>query len=156
MTVTPRPSDKYIPYYIVLFFIVLTFVFGSFVYLAKTTHSGVVTDAAYEKGLHYNQIIEKAAVQEALGFASTIEKTGGNIVFTLRDKQGAGVSRADVRITFFRPAHEGIDFSLPMAEDRAGVYTAAYTLPEKGMWELRVLAKTKSGPYQATKRIVFD
>jgi nitrogen fixation protein FixH len=156
MTATPRPSDKYIPWYIVLFFALQAALFAWFIYIAQTTHTGVVTEEPYKKGLSYNKTIEKAAAQDALGFISSITQKSDKIVFTLHDRHGAGISGAKATLSFFRPAHDGIDFTLPMTDIGDGVYEAAYSLPEKGLWELRIHAKTGGTPYQASKRMVLE
>jgi len=57
-------KDKLIPWYFVIFFLVLFIVDGIFVYLATSTHTGVVTENAYEKGLRYNEVIERARAAE--------------------------------------------------------------------------------------------
>lgn len=39
-----KPSDKYIPYYFVAFFVVLTIALGSFTYIAVQSHKTVVME----------------------------------------------------------------------------------------------------------------
>lgn len=63
---TPRKSDKWIPWYFVLVFLVVVCVNGFFVYTAVTTHTGLVTKSPYEKGLSYNKKIAEARRQENL------------------------------------------------------------------------------------------
>ena len=59
--------DRIIPLYFVAFFVFIAIMDGIFVYLATTTHSGVVTENAYQKGLNYNQYITAYDQQEMLG-----------------------------------------------------------------------------------------
>jgi nitrogen fixation protein FixH len=152
----PRPSDKYIPWYIVLFFVVLTGVFGGFAYIANKTYTGVVTDEAYTKGLEYNSVIKKAEKQDNLGFSSTLEHKNGKIIFTLKDKQGQGVAAGKVKLFLFRPVQDGSDYSQEMSKTASGTYTATVTPPQKGQWEVRVHADTAQGSYQTAQRIVFE
>lgn len=152
----PRPSDKYIPWYIVLFFVVLTFVFGGFAYIAEKTYTGVVTDEAYTKGLDYNSVIKKAEKQDSLGFSSAIEHQHGQIIFTLKDKQGQGVTAGKVKLFLYRPVQDGSDYSQDMNAAEQGVYTATVTPPQKGQWEVRIHADTAEGSYQTSQRIVFE
>jgi len=56
--------DRIIPLYFVAFFVVIAIFDGIFVYLATSTHSGVVTENAYQKGLNYNQYIDAYNQQE--------------------------------------------------------------------------------------------
>ena len=152
---TPRPSDRFIPWYIVLFFVAQTILFAWFVTIVEKTYTGVVTDQAYEKGLAYNSTIEKARVQDNLGLSSTVTRTGDKISFSLRDKGGQFIPGADVTLTLFRPVHAGVDVSMPMKEIK-DAYVADVRPPEAGLWEVRILAKTPKGHYQTSERVVFE
>lgn len=152
----PRPSDKFIPWLIVLFFVVLTGVFGGFAYIACKTHPGVVTEQAYEKGLAYDTTIQKAKEQEKMGLTPIIAKKGGTLSFRLTDAQGRAVPLKNTRIWFYRPARAGEDFSADMKRASGTEYTSDATPPEKGQWEVRIHTETDKGPYQATKRFVFE
>ena len=155
MASAPHPSDKFIPWYIVLFFVVLTFVFGGFAYVAKTTHTGLVTDEAYEKGLAYNSTIEKAAAQDALGYVSDIGFKDNIIYFSLVDATAQPITNAHVKLWLYRPVHDGDDVRLDMTEVSKGQYKATIAPPEQGMWEIRIHAATPAGDYQASKRVVL-
>lgn len=150
-----RSSDRLIPWYIVLFFVVLTFVFAGFTYIAQKTHTGLVTDQAYEKGLAYNRTIENARAQDALGLISVIEYKNGKVLFNLKDRNGQIVADAKVTAVFFRPVHDGMDMSVDMTA-RDGIYSALISLPERGLWEVRVHAVTPAGDYQSSRRIVIE
>ena len=57
------PKDKYILFAFLAFFGVIFVVDGIFITTALRTHRGVVTEQAYEKGLHYNQTLNEAKDQ---------------------------------------------------------------------------------------------
>lgn len=153
----PRPSDKWIPWYIVLFFVFLSFVFGGFAYIAQKTHTGVVTDDAYKKGLAYNNVIEKAKHQDTLGYVADISmSTDGIVRFRLTEKNGVPVDIKHVAIWFFRPTQAKADVHGVMKPAADGGYQISAALPARGLWEVRILAKTASGHYQAAKRIVIE
>lgn len=154
-TTGPRPSDRFIPWCIVAFFVAQALLFAWFTYVAKTTYTGLVTEQAYEKGLAYNRTIEKADAQAALGLNSRIEYSNGQVVFSLRDRDERPVSGAKVTGVFFRPVHDGMDVSFEMKED-SEAYRAAISPPEKGLWEVRLRAVTVQGEYQASQRIVVE
>lgn len=154
--VLPRPSDKWIPWYIVLFFVVLSFVFGGFAYVALKTHTGTVTDNAYKKGLAYNGTIEKDRQQAALGYKAGLVRAGDVLSFTLTDKTGAPVEISSAAIWFFRPTDAKGDLRAEMTAADAGRFEYAAAPPAPGLWELRILAQTAAGPYQYTKRMVFE
>lgn len=151
----PHPSDKLIPWYIVLFFVLQAMLFGWFMHVAHVSYTGLVTDQAYEKGLAYNTLIEESRAQDKLDFTSTVTKQGESIIFTLKDRKGADVRADSVIITFFRPAHAGVDFTREMTAQDNG-YAAPVTVPEKGLWELRIHAITPRGHYKTMKRMVLE
>ncbi len=151
----PRPSDKWIPWSIVLFFVMLTVFFGWFYHIASSSFTGVVTDGAYEKGLQYNNVIAAVEAQEERGWSSTFLKKDGGIYFSLKDKNGEAVSGASVHLWLIRPVHDGIDQHMEMTETTPGVYFSPVQLPERGLWEVRVDAEKQGQGYQTSKRVEF-
>jgi nitrogen fixation protein FixH len=151
-TQQPRPSDRLIPWYIVLFFVAQTVTFAFFTYIAKTTYTGLVTEQAYEKGLAYNSTLMKAEAQEALGYSSKISYSDGKITFLLKDRNSKSITDAKVTGVLFRPVRDGMDMDFDM-KIHNGFYSAQVTLPAPGLWEIRVHAVTSLGTYQASKRI---
>jgi nitrogen fixation protein FixH len=152
----PRPSDKWIPWYIVLFFVVLSFVFGGFTYVALKTHTGLVTDNAYKKGIAYNETINKDKQQKALGYKAHLARPAGTVVFTLADKAGAPVEISSASIWLFRPTNAKGDVRAEMTAAGAGRFEYKAAPPAAGLWEVRILAETAAGPYQYAKRMVFE
>ncbi len=65
-------SRSFIPYLFITIFILIIIVNAFFFYLANRTMVGVITEDAYEKGLHYNQVIEMESEQQASGFIGMI------------------------------------------------------------------------------------
>ena len=151
----PRPSDRFIPWYIVLFFVVQTGFFAWFYHIAASTFTGMVTDRAYEKGLQYNQVIAKYNAQEKLGWTSEITRKGNGIQLILKDARGNLLSGAKVRLWLVRPVHDGVDQHLEMQEMATGDYFSPLALPEKGIWEARIEAESQGHTYQSAKRMEF-
>ncbi|MBY0427694.1 MAG: FixH family protein, partial [Alphaproteobacteria bacterium] len=113
-TVEPirKPIDKYIPWFFVVFFLVLSCLMGWFAWLANSTDRGVVSTHAYENGIAYNHILEKQRAQDALGWDGqlTIDKTAtspAHADFVLLDKQHAPIKDAQVQLTLIRPTQGG-------------------------------------------------
>ncbi|MBV1901885.1 MAG: FixH family protein, partial [Kordiimonadaceae bacterium] len=104
----PRKSDKYIPWYFVAFFAVLFIWDGFFVYTATSTHTGVVEDNTYNRGLNYNETIAAADTQAALDWQSEITfSPKGILSFKLEKNDGTAVRSANVKAQFFRPTQAG-------------------------------------------------
>ena len=145
-------------WYFVAFFGFIAAVNTVMVTLAIRTHSGIVTDHPYEKGLAYNRVVEAEKKQQELGWKSVIElrhsRAGGNklvLYFELKDKAGAIISPDKATATITRPTQSGMDFTLELK----GAETAV-EFPAKGVWEVRVDAQHGSVHYQQSRRIVVQ
>jgi nitrogen fixation protein FixH len=151
----PRPSDRFIPWYITSFFVVQFALFGWFYHVASSSYTGVVTDQAYEKGLHYNQTIAKVRQQEQLGWSAVMARNGGAIEFILHDRAHKPLTGAIVSLWLIRPVHGGEDQQQEMKEVKPGVYSAIPAAPEKGLWEVRIEARKDGHSYQISRRMEF-
>lgn len=155
MNTGPRPSDRFIPWYIVLFFVLQTIFFLWLYHIAASTYTGLVTDKAYEKGLQYNQVIAQASAQAELNWTAKIDPKADGLQLTVQDAQGHPISGAHVRLWLIRPVHDGVDQKLDMPETSPGHYFSHVAVPEKGLWEARIIVKKDSLSYQASRRMEF-
>ncbi|WP_262690368.1 FixH family protein [Kordiimonas aestuarii] len=150
-----RESDRLIPWYIVAFFVVVAILDGIFVYIATSTHTGVITEQAYDKGLAYNDTVAAAEAQHALGWrGEIILRDRRELCFILRDKDGTLLKGAAVKAVFTRPTQDGMDFGVELLEGADGAYRAAIDLPALGLWDVRVFALEGERDFQAHKRLV--
>jgi nitrogen fixation protein FixH len=148
--------DRMIPWYFVMFFVGLAVVDGVLVTLAVRTQTGVVTDHAYEKGLAYNEVVDAAAAQAALGWKGAIEfvpsaGNAGTLRLKLSDTSGKLLTLDSATATIIRPTQAGQDFEVTLSNGEAPV-----TFPEAGQWEVRIFANVGGTPYQQSKRIVVE
>ncbi|MCC7260727.1 MAG: FixH family protein [Alphaproteobacteria bacterium] len=154
MSSTMQSRDKWIPRYFVLFFAFIALVNGVMVWLAVNTHTGLVTEHPYEKGLAYNQVVNAEQAQEALGWGGNIAFDKHMLTFTLLDRTGAAVAADRVTAHFMRPTQEGMDFDVTLSPVADGMWQAEVTPPHNGLWEVRVYAEQGSNRFQQAKRIV--
>lgn len=147
--------------YFIIFFLVLVAVQAVLITLATRTHRGLVTDHPYEKGLAYNEVVQAAAQQEALGWKDELTFSNGKtsqgvLRFLLRDASGVLLKPQSVTVQAMRPTQEGMDFTADMALDPSGKAQANVTFPVTGLWDLRVIATVDGQPYQQSKRVVVE
>ncbi|MFC4349477.1 FixH family protein [Kordiimonas lipolytica] len=148
-------SSRWIPWSIVGFFVVLAILDGIFVYLATSTHPGVVTEHAYEEGLRYNETVAAAEKQDALGWQTELDLVAGSsLMLTLSDAESRFIDGASVRAEISRPTQAGMDFELNLEQSGAGTYEAAVSFPEPGQWEVRIFVEWQQKQYQQAKRVV--
>lgn len=154
-----KKSDKYIPYYIVLFFIVIGAVDAVFVSVALRTHTGVVTEGAYEKGLAYNDVLDQAAAQSKLHWTSNMSLTKNQSLFILQihDKNKKLIPDAEGRLEIFRPTQDGYDFETSLTfNPETNRYEAPLKFPLKGQWEIRAHLWRGNDNYNRAKRFVIQ
>jgi len=149
-----KKSDKWIPWYFVAFFVVLAILDGIFVYIATSTHTGLVTDNAYKKGLAYNQTIENYEAQKQLGWQTDIKLEQQDLTFAIKDAKGNAIEDADVVAHISRVTQAGHDFDVSLQYAENGIYKNNVDFPMKGQWDVSVVVKWKQEQYQQSKRII--
>lgn len=155
----PRPSDKWIPWYFVLFFVVIAAVNAVFVTLALKSFNGVTQENAYEKGLAYNEVLAARRAQDALGWRAEISAdvtgpTSAALQVRLRDAEGAPLSGAIAEAALIRPTSAGQDFIRPLTETApAGTYAAPVEFPLPGQWDVQLRVQHDGQEYRQTQRI---
>lgn len=152
----PQKKDKWIPWYFVGFFVVLFILDGIFVTLALTTHRGVVTESSYDKGLRYNETVQKAEAQQALQWISSVSIEETNLRYTLKGSDNQAIKNANVTAHFSRPTQAGDDFSIALDEVEAGTYSKHIDFPAKGQWDVTLLTEINGLSHQKRKRIVIQ
>ena len=156
----PRPSDRWIPWYLVAFFVALISALVPMCLVAVRTNPGVVTENAYEKGLAYNAIIAAAEKQKALGWHGDLivhpEASADQIQveFVLMDTENRPIKDAEVRCVLVRPMDGTMDKNVAMLAVAEGHYAAAIPVTARGLWEARISVLRGDDHYQMSKRIV--
>ena len=130
------------------FFLTFASVDAYFVYRAVNTHAGVVTENAYEKGLAYNETLEKAREQAALNIESSAAYEDGQLKLYLPN-----VYDAEVSAIFMRPTHKGHDLTQELIYNDNGYYEATVNVPLKGLWRAQIEAKWQNKETQQTQTI---
>lgn len=136
------------------FFSVFIIVDGFFWYLASESHTGLVTEQPYEKGLAYNDTVAASDEQSALGWSSKIKLVSSDVVVTLTDRDGAAITGARLEVAFTRPTVEGYDFSALLRSDEDGVYKSTVEFPLDGQWDVRIFVTWNQQQYQRSTRLM--
>ena len=132
-------KGKIVFWSLVTFFAVFSTVDAFFVYKAMTTHTGVITENAYEEGLAYNQVIEQAREQKDMNVSATYQE--GVLTVDLKDQTHAPVIGAVVTVDIVRNIHEDHDFQVLLQHKGDGLYQKKLSLPLKGIWTANIEAK---------------
>ena len=113
--------------------------------VGESKFSGTVPHDFQEKEALFNAYLEKRKSQQARGWQ--VRKgwmqqavAGRPAVFqvAIEDRAGNPVTRARISGQFLRPADSNLDQAFTMQETGAGLYQVRLTLPEPGLWSLRM------------------
>ncbi|MEQ1652397.1 MAG: FixH family protein [Hyphomicrobium sp.] len=156
----PRPSDRFIPWYFVAFFVGLTLILGVFTWVAVHGYSGLVAVHAYEDGVAYNKILRTATAQQALGWHAVFDvipttDTNVDVVYTLQDADGRAIDDAQVKIIFKRPTMSKFDQTVVLQHRTNGHYTATLDLSVHGVWDVYGVAMVQGHEFQTLRRVVM-
>mgnify|MGYP006442289009 CR=1 FL=1 len=158
----PVTSSKKPLWIIIAGFSIVLIANGFLVYYALNTWTGLETEQHYAKGLAYNNNLDAAKRQQALEWHDEmeIEFTGSSIPVTglahvkFSDKAGNPLTDLTVKILATRPTHDGFDQEFFVLHEGNGRYRVPFSLPLKGQWEFRILARRGKDDYQRVERIV--
>lgn len=155
-TTGPRPSDKWIPWYFVLFFVVIFIANGFLIYFAVSSQPGVIEEHHYEIGLDYDSRLAKERAEEALGWQVGAAWDGLVFAVDALDKDGQALSDAAVTVEMVRPVREGHDFEEILPMQVAGRYAAAIDFPLPGLWEAYIYVTRGEDRYHMRKVLVVQ
>jgi nitrogen fixation protein FixH len=133
-TASPKPfTGRHMLAVLLGFFGIVIAVNIALAMLAVDTWTGLVVENAYVASQHFNEDLEKAHEQQALGWHSTLAYTAGTLHFAIAGANNAPLPGMTVAVTLQRPTHEGEDRRLALTPAASGGYERAVRLP-KGTW----------------------
>jgi nitrogen fixation protein FixH len=140
------------------FFAAVFVVNGAMIYSALSTHTGLVANEPYRKGLHYNERIAADERQARLGWTDAIDiGREGRVGVAIADAGGRPVSGLKVEVVLGRPSTNRLDVRLTLAEAAPGRYEARTAPMLEGAWlvglEARADAKAEDPVYRARRRL---
>ena len=133
------------------------------VYLGNRSWTGLTTDRAYDKGVNYNEVIDQAEQQAALGWAirfDPIVETGrdGDMISVrlaadIAGKDGTMLADLKVSARLVRPTSEGHDREVAFSTVDGRHFVADAEFPLRGNWDVYLTAANPQGTYQIRHRI---
>jgi nitrogen fixation protein FixH len=154
----PKRRALWIPAIFVGLMLLVVAVNGTLIYFATHTFSGLDTDHAYQEGLDYNKTIAAAAASAALGWHAEVTTTptalGDRLTLRLTDKSGQPVDGLKVTAHLVRPVSTAFDQVVELEPaSGGGQYQADVSLPARGKWEIRLVARGNGPEWQQTANV---
>jgi nitrogen fixation protein FixH len=141
----PGLSGRHVLRLIVGFFATVFAVNGWFLYAALSTHTGLVAQEPYRKGLAYNERIAASERQEQLGWKADVAIAEARLEVRLSDTAEAPVTGRFVAAVFGRPSTERFDRAITLTEAAPGVYVSAPLQIDGGTWVASVDVRALPG-----------
>lgn len=143
-----KSDGRLIFMYFAAFFGLIIVVNAIFIYMALYTHSGVVTQQPYEKGLAFNETLEKAKAQPELEHHVSYED--GILRWALP------MENASVTAHIVRPVQDGHDFDMRLKHMGGGVYEANPIMPLPGVWTAKLKATWNNTIFQTSQNFIAE
>ena len=142
------------------FFAIVFAVNGVMLTMALKTHSGIVANEPYRKGLKYNERIAADALQAELGWSGEIAVSpdARRLVVTLTGKSGEAIDGMRVRAEVARPSTTQGEVRLDLEPKGPGRYEGALPEIDNGAYIANVSVAAARGSeaevvYRARRRL---
>lgn len=136
-------TGRHVLYGLIAFFGLIFAVNGVFLYQALSTHTGVVANEPYRKGLAYNDRIAADLVQTGSGWTDGIALSEGadRLEFKLTDRDSRPVTGLAVTARIGRPSTVAHDRQYDLRETAPGRYAASFDRLDTGTWQADIEAR---------------
>jgi nitrogen fixation protein FixH len=134
-TAMKQLTGRHVLFALLGFFGVMLIANGFFIYFALSTYQGLDNPNAYERGVNYNQRIEAAEKQAALGWShQVVAGDVGKLQVIIRDRTGQPVTGLIVSGEIRRAVGEDAGLPLKLESAGDGSYRAGVAEAEAGNW----------------------
>jgi nitrogen fixation protein FixH len=125
-----------------------------FIYAALKSNPGQATLDNFDTSNRYDQVLDRAAKQAALGWSVAATLQGNAPTLELTDNVGHRLHNATITGIAQRPLGPVKPLALTFHEGEDGLYRAAAALDQPGQWELRLQVVQNSESFTATRRVL--
>jgi len=151
-----RPSRFSVsPWLFVAGFVLVIAVNGVMIWFAVSSFSGLYSDHARDRGLHYNQVMTEQRDRDALGWTieTSWQPNSHRLGLTVKDVSGQPLVGAAVAIALVRPAERRAPVEVAMEPIGEGSFAGIVDLPARGNWDADVVVDAGDHRFAITKRL---
>ena len=145
----------HIPWLFVAGFGVVIAVNSVLIWLAVGSFSGLYSDHARERGVHYNQVMAEQRSRDALGWSvvPSWQAEGGVLGLKVSDAAGKPLPGAVASIELIRPAERRAPIDVALSDLGNGRFAGRVALPERGNWDADIVIEAGGHRFALTKRL---
>ena len=151
-------SFSFIPWLFVAGFAIVIAVNGIMMWLAIGSFSGLYSDHARERGVHYNQVMAEQRSRDALGWTvvPSWQADGGVLGIKVSDAAGRPLPGAVASIELIRPAERRAPIDVALSDLGDGRFAGRVALPERGNWDADIVVEAGGQRFALTKRLFLQ
>ena len=144
-----------VPWLFVAGFALVIAVNGTMMWLAIDSFSGLYSDHARDRGLHYNQVVAEQRARDALGWSVETGWQAESHRLTLAVKDGSGrpLESAVVTVELIRPAEKRAPLRVALESRGDGRFGGTIALPARGNWDADIVVAADGHRFAITKRL---
>jgi nitrogen fixation protein FixH len=148
-----RPSI--VPWLFVAGFAIVIAVNGTMMWFAIGSFSGLYSDHARDRGVHYNQVVAEQRARDALGWTveASWQAESHRLGLAVKNASGRPLDGAAVSVELIRPAEKRAPVRIVMEALGDGRFAATVALPARGNWDADIVVNTGSHRFAITKRL---
>ncbi len=152
------PRFSIVPWLFVGGFAIVFAVNGTMMWLAISSFSGLYSDHARERGVHYNQLVEEQRSRDALGWTVQTgwQAASNRLQLTLIDAGGKPLRDANVTVELIRPAEKRAPLPVVLTSRGEGRFAGIVALPERGNWDADIVIEAAGHHFAVTKRLFLQ
>ena len=124
------------------------------IYTALHTFPGENVHGGFETSNNYEEILDTAAQQAALGWNVDAKTDGGHAVLNVTGRDGQPLANPMVQATAHRPVGPSMTTDLVFDADAGSQFHSEQALPQAGQWDLTILVASGADKYTVTRRVL--
>jgi nitrogen fixation protein FixH len=129
---------------------------GTMMWFAISSFSGLYSDHARDRGVHYNNIVAEQRARDALGWRVVPVWKDGRIQVTLLQKTGAPLEGAHLVAELVRPTEKRAPVPVVWSDKGNGQFSGEVTLPERGNWDIDIVVDAQGHRFAETRRMFLQ
>jgi nitrogen fixation protein FixH len=154
LQVPARTRWRLFPLAMILCLLVVVAVNGVLAWAALSSFPGKAVEDDFGASNRYDQVLEKASRQAALGWVVQARVEDGHAVIDLSGPDGTPLVGATIAATAVRPLGPPQTMDPNFQAIAPGRYRAEAVLPQAGKWDLQLRLAVDGTSYSATRRVL--